>query len=83
MKLKYILPVLGSVALISFASPVNAQEDGADLIDEETITEEIGKFTKVAEGLANIVTMFTTILITPMGISAGAKVFKTLVLYNL
>lgn len=55
----------------------------AGTITEDTVVTEIEKFSKVAEGLATLVTLFTSILITPMGISAGAKVFKTLVLYNL
>ena len=82
MKKRLLLVSLGAVGVLTFSSvPALAQE--ADPISEDVVKEEIEKFLLVAEGLANIVTVFTTILITPMGISAGAKVFKTLVLYNL
>ena len=82
MKKRFLFVLLGVAGVLIFGlSPVLAQDP--EPIDEDTVVEEIEKFLSVADGLANVVTVFTTILITPMGISAGAKVFKTLVLYNL
>ena len=66
-------PIVAGVVLLS--SPAEAVD-----ID---VQAEIAKVEAVAGMLASVVVAFTGVLITPMGISASAKIFKTLVLFKL
>jgi hypothetical protein len=56
---------------------------GAAQAQDGALQTEINKVEEVSTMLTGLVTAFTTVLVTPMGISAAIKVFKTLVLFNL
>lgn len=73
-KLKLAAVAIGAGSIIMIAQPAKAQT---------ALQTEIDKVTAVATMLTTLVTAFTTVLITPMGISAAMKIFKTLVLFNL
>ncbi len=78
MKKQQLAATLGLV--VATGGLVLAVSGPARAGDLET---EIQKVTDVSDMLTGLVTAFTTVLVTPMGISAAIKVFKTLVLFNL
>lgn len=62
--------------IVSLSNPARAG-------DVSAVSSAISDVNSVATMLTGLITAFTTVLITPMGISASMKIFKTLVLFNL
>ena len=71
------LAVATGGVILATSGPANAQDA------DSALKAEIDKVEEVSTMLTTLVTAFTTVLVTPMGISAAIKVFKTLVLFNL
>ncbi|NES65098.1 MAG: hypothetical protein F6K24_07455 [Okeania sp. SIO2D1] len=60
---------------VAVASPAKAQTTDA-------VQESIDRVDAVASMLMGIITNFTNVLITPMGIGAAARIFRHVVLAN-
>lgn len=73
---QYLLGILVCAAIVGFSSASQAQtaDDG--------FNQSIKKIETVAETLAGLTALFTSVLITPMGISAAAQTFRHVVLRN-
>jgi hypothetical protein len=75
---KFLFPLagLGLCSALLFAGEAKAQT-----VPQE-VTDAVATVNAVATMLLGVVKNFTTVMITPMGISAAAKMFKHVVLAN-